>query len=152
MAAVVALLMTATSLVQAAPQDELFEKLLQFNGTDLPMPTKSYSGFLKVNEEKQLHYVFVESEDDPTADPILVWFNGGPGCSSMLAFMQEHGPWVIEDEATEVTRNPYPWNANASVLYLESPAGVGFSPWKVNKTEMFYNDMIQSEDAYAALK
>ena len=52
--------------------------------------------------------------------------------------MQEHGPWVIDDEATTVTENPYPWNANASVLYLESPAGVGFSPWNVSNTSMVY--------------
>lgn len=66
--------------------------------------------------------------------------------------MQEHGPYVIDDEATTVTENPYPWNANASVLYLESPAGVGYSPWNVSNTSMVYNDMIQSEDAYTALK
>lgn len=66
--------------------------------------------------------------------------------------MQEHGPWVIEDEATEVTRNPYPWNANVSLIYLESPAGVGFSSWRIDETKMFYNDMIQSEDAYKALR
>lgn len=116
------------------------------------MPTNSYSGYLKVNEDKQLHYVFVESKSNPTTDPILVWFNGGPGCSSLLGFMQEHGPWVIEDEATEVTENPYPWNANASIIYLESPAGVGFSPWKIENQYMVYNDFIQSEDAYVALK
>ena len=115
------------------------------------MPSNSYSGYLKVNDEKQLHYIFVESKNSPTTDPILIWFNGGPGCSSLLGFMQEHGPWVIDDEATTVTENPYPWNANASVLYLESPAGVGFSPWKVANTSMVYNDMIQSEDALAAL-
>lgn len=117
------------------------------------MPTNSYSGYLRVNEEKHLHYIFIESEATPSTDPILVWFNGGPGCSSLLAFMQEHGPWVIEDEATVVTRNPNPWNANASVIYLESPAGVGFSPWNLpNGSQPVYNDMIQSEDAYAALR
>lgn len=129
-----------------------FEKLLNTDGSDLLMPSNSYSGYLKVSEDKDLHYIFVESLSDPKTDPILLWFNGGPGCSSLLGFMQEHGPWVIEDMAKNVTKNPYPWNARASVLYLESPAGVGFSAWRTNKTNMFYNDMIQSEDAYAALK
>ena len=116
------------------------------------MPTKSYSGYLKVDDQKQLHYVFVESKNDPKTDPILVWFNGGPGCSSLLGFMQEHGPWVIEDYATNVTENPYPWIANASMIYLESPAGVGFSPWNIEQEKMVYNDMIQSENAYTALR
>ena len=80
--------------------------------------------------------------NDPGTDPILIWFNGGPGCSSLLGFMQEHGPWVLEDEATTVTQNPYPWIQNASMIYLESPAGVGFSPWNIDNDHMIYNDMI----------
>ena len=142
---VVVLVLAAMAFLpcNAAPADEQFENLLQMNGDNLTMPTNSYSGYLKIDEEKQLHYVFIESESQPTTDPILVWFNGGPGCSSLLAFMQEHGPWVIEDEATVVTRNPNPWNANASVIYLESPAGVGFSPWNLsNDSQPVYNDMI----------
>lgn len=106
------------------------------------MPTASYSGYLNVNDEKKLHYIFIESRNNATSDPVLLWFNGGPGCSSLLGFMQEHGPWVIEDGATQVTENPYPWNANASLIYLESPAGVGFSPWNQTKEKMIYNDMI----------
>jgi len=70
----------------------------------------------------------------------------------MLAFMQEHGPLVIDDDSSVIKVNPHPWNKNASVIYLESPAGVGFSPWNVTQKEMVYNDMIASEDAFAALK
>jgi carboxypeptidase C (cathepsin A) len=44
-----------------------------------------YSGYLDASETKHLHYVFVESLTDPINDPVVVWFNGGPGCSSMLA-------------------------------------------------------------------
>jgi hypothetical protein len=51
--------------------------------TDLP--SKWYSGYFKVADTKYLHYVFIESLDKPDTDPVLVWFNGGPGCSSMLA-------------------------------------------------------------------
>jgi len=39
---------------------------------------------------------------------------------------------------------------NASVIYLESPAGVGFSYLPPNNTNI-YNDMLQSEDALMAL-
>lgn len=38
------------------------------------------------------------------------------------------------------------------MIYLESPAGVGFSPWNIADEKMIYNDMIQSEDAYTALR
>lgn len=41
--------------------------------------------------------------------------------------MQEHGPWVMDDGDETFHENPYSWNTNASVLYIEMPAGVGFS-------------------------
>jgi hypothetical protein len=49
-----------------------------------PLPTAWYSGYLKVTDTKSLHYVYVESAGNVTADPLVIWLNGGPGCSSML--------------------------------------------------------------------
>ena len=89
-----------------------------------------YSGYLDIpnSKGKSLHYVFVESQNNPTTDPVLLWLNGGPGCSSMDGFFYEHGPFIFADgNSTTLTVNPYSWNTNASVIYLESPAGVGFS-------------------------
>ena len=42
-----------------------------------------YSGYLDVTSTKKLHYWFVQSQNDPKNDPVVVWLNGGPGCSSM---------------------------------------------------------------------
>jgi carboxypeptidase C (cathepsin A) len=92
-----------------------------------PLPSAWYSGYLTVTQTKQLHYVFIESLDKPATDPILIWFNGGPGCSSLLGMLQENGPFVIDDGETVIKPNPYPWNVRANLLYIESPAGVGYS-------------------------
>ena len=54
-----------------------------------------FSGYLDVDENKALHYMFVESQSNPETDQLVIWFNGGPGCSSMLGFAQEHGPFVM---------------------------------------------------------
>jgi len=114
------------------------------------MQTNSYSGYLTVSSSKALHYVFLESMNNTDTDPVVVWFNGGPGCSSLLAFMQEHGPFVLEDGATNITENPYPWIARANMLYIESPAGVGYSVAN-RSSDLFTNDLQQSEDALIAL-
>jgi len=115
------------------------------------MASDSYSGYLKVSETKRLHYMFIESESEPSTDPVVIWFNGGPGCSSMLGMMAETGPWVLEDGATTFTRNPYPWTAKANMLYIESPAGVGWS-YGSDKEDLKHHDMSQSKDAFVALE
>ncbi|CAG9322917.1 unnamed protein product [Blepharisma stoltei] len=96
---------------------------------DSPPNFDTYSGYLDIpnSNGKSLHYVLVESQNNPATDPLLLWLNGGPGCSSLDGFAYEHGPYVFPDEGTTLFKNQWSWNTNASVLYLESPAGVGFS-------------------------
>jgi carboxypeptidase C (cathepsin A) len=88
-----------------------------------------FSGFLPINgTDRSLHYVAALSERDPYSDPVVFWFNGGPGCSSLIGFAQENGPYIITDEpGAKFQKNPHSWNREATVVYLESPAGVGFS-------------------------
>ena len=45
----------------------------------------------------------------------------------MLAFMQEHGPYLMDVGHTDFRDNQYSWNREANMLYIEQPAGVGFS-------------------------
>jgi carboxypeptidase D len=79
---------------------------------------------------------------------LLVWLNGGPGCSSMVGMMLEHGPFTIEaalahssPDANGNSRgsgaptglkynlkyNPYSWNEVADVLYVEQPIRTGYT-------------------------
>lgn len=75
-----------------------------------PLSSNWYSGYLDLTPSKSLHYIFIESLDNPASDPILIWFNGGPGCSSLLGLFQENGPYIIDDGETVIKPNPYPWN------------------------------------------
>ncbi len=123
--------------------------------TSLPMcselPSKWYSGYLAASKTKSLHYVYIESLDSPTSDPVIVWFNGGPGCSSLLGLFNENGPFVIDDGETVIKPNPYPWNQRANLLYIESPAGVGYS-LGTTEADLNHTDMSQSLDTFAAIK
>ena len=121
----------------AAPAEDVFKGLPNAD----PFTTPTYSGYLTASETKSLHYVFATSYNDPANDPVILWFTGAPGCSSLLGFMQENGPRMINDGETFIEDNPYPWNLKANVLWLESPAGVG---WSVAGTEqdLSTNDMV----------
>ncbi|KAL3424775.1 carboxypeptidase y precursor [Phlyctema vagabunda] len=88
---------------------------------------KQYSGYLDDEEEdKHLFYWFFESRNDPKNDPVVLWLNGGPGCSSLTGLFLELGPASI-DKNGKLHNNPYSWNANASVIFLDQPVNVGYS-------------------------
>ena len=106
------------------------------------------SGYLPVGS-KQMHYWFAESQGSPTNDPLVLWLNGGPGCSSMEGMLYENGPFRIQDDGKTVQLNNYSWNKLANMLYLESPAGVGFS-WSPNKAD-YNNDDVRSNPCLSSL-
>ncbi|KAF0758026.1 hypothetical protein AaE_004069, partial [Aphanomyces astaci] len=109
-----------------------------------PINFDQYAGHIPLPSNGQkMFYWLVESESNPSTDPLVLWLNGGPGCSSLTGFFAELGPFVVQSDLS-VKRNPYAWNRKANVMFLESPAGVGFSQ-SVNGTE--YNDDFTADRA-----
>ena len=111
------------NLVAAAPKEDTVNGLPDAG----PLPTPWYSGYLPVSDTKSLHYIFVESQNDTSYDPIIIWLNGGPGCSSLLGAFSENGPFIFDDGQDILKPNEFAWNNRASILYIESPANVGYS-------------------------
>ena len=50
---------------------------------------------------------------------------GGPGCSSELAVFYENGPFRLD--GSDVTSNPYGWDAGHNVIFVDQPVNTGFS-------------------------
>jgi len=63
--------------------------------------------------------------------------------------MKEHGPYVMEDDTDYFINNPWSWNKEASIVYIESPAGVGYSQCG-NSTECNFTDSNSADDNLVA--
>jgi len=85
-------------------------------------------GYITVNVtmEANLFYWMFESQGNPKTDPLVLWMTGGPGCSSELALFFENGPYTV-DANGNLTPNPFSWNKNANLIYIDQPVGTGFS-------------------------
>ena len=88
-----------------------------------------YSGFLNTDiEGNELFYIFTPSQSEtPEKDPIIVWLNGGPFCSSLFGLLTEVGPVIADFFTGYFEYNEYAWNKNANLLVFEFPSGLGFS-------------------------
>ncbi|KAK4179676.1 Alpha/Beta hydrolase protein [Triangularia setosa] len=108
---------------------------------------KQYSGYLDDEaNDKHLFYWFFESRNDPKNDPVVLWLNGGPGCSSLTGLFLELGPSSI-DKKLKVVNNEFSWNNNASVIFLDQPVNVGYS-YSGNSVS---NTIAAGKDVYALL-
>ncbi|KAL7228130.1 hypothetical protein ACSBR2_006949 [Camellia fascicularis] len=140
-------------IIEAAPEVSLITSLPGFNGT---FPSKHYSGYVTINGNpdppKNLFYYFVVSERNPSNDPVVLWLNGGPGCSSFDGFIYEHGPFNFEagnpkGSLPKLHLNPYSWSKVSNIIYLDSPAGVGFS-YSKNTTVYTTGDLQTASDTH----
>ncbi|KAL9124230.1 MAG: hypothetical protein Q9217_006420 [Psora testacea] len=96
-----------------------------------------YSGYLSVGPNMNMWFWFFEARNNPTTAPLAAWFNGGPGCSSMIGLFQENGPCHFVNGESTPSLNEYSFNNFANMLYIDQPIGTGFSYGddKVTSTE-----------------
>ncbi|CAN4107677.1 unnamed protein product [Withania somnifera] len=72
-----------------------------------------YSGYVTVDADagRALFYYLAESSNDPTTKPLVLWLNGGPGCSSFgNGGMVELGPFRVNKDGKTLWRNQFAWN------------------------------------------
>jgi vitellogenic carboxypeptidase-like protein len=99
------------------------------------LPTRS--GYLPVNPTtgSAIFYAFYEAQKpiSPLSQtPLLIWLQGGPGCSSMIGNFYELGPWRVnfhkaKSDPLALEPNPGSWNRIFGLLFLDNPIGTGFS-------------------------
>jgi len=141
-----ALAVTLLAFFAATCNAQQVTNLPGWNATDFGI----YAGYVDVgpSSSRHLFYVLTESQHSPDTAPLVVWLNGGPGCSSIGGgLMSELGPWFPNKDGSELTPNAYAWNTVANVLFVESPAGVGFS-YADNKADYTVGDDRTWSDLY----
>ncbi|KAK3995523.1 Alpha/Beta hydrolase, partial [Cladorrhinum sp. PSN332] len=98
---------------------------------------KSYSGYVHLppyflEHEDQDYPIntffwFFESREDPHNAPLAIWLNGGPGGSSVMGLLEENGPCFVSADSKTTYLNPWSWNNEVNMLYIDQPVGTGFS-------------------------
>lgn len=94
------LLLLATAVDAAAvvyTQEALDDEVVSLPGLNYKPAFRHFSGYLNVGGgaggvatatagegARMMHYQFFESEGNPETDPVVLWTNGGPGCSGLL--------------------------------------------------------------------
>ncbi len=100
------------------------------------------AGYADVGQQgsRSLFYLLVHADNDAaapadadadadTALPLIIWLQGGNGCSSLIGGFSENGPFTSPPSGDPHTlgRNRHSLHRLGHVLYLDRPAGAGFS-------------------------
>jgi carboxypeptidase C (cathepsin A) len=128
------------------------DQITNLPGAPANLPFNQYGGYLNVDSKnnRNIFYWFVESMNKPATDPVVFWTNGGPGCSGLIGFMTEQGPFHPNSDGATLTLQPYPWNKIANMVFIEAPAGVGFSYSDV-ASDYHTGDAKTAQDNYMAI-
>ncbi|KAF9874657.1 serine carboxypeptidase [Colletotrichum karsti] len=101
---------------------------------------ESYAGLIPVDaskpegEQQKNFFWFFPTENPAGKDDVIIWFNGGPGCSSLEGFLQENGPFLWQYGTYKPIPNAWSWHKLANVIWVEYPIGAGFSSGNVTAT------------------
>ena len=98
---------------------------------------KSYAGYVTLPPTldpnvapytNNIFFWFFEAQNRPETAPLAVWLQGGPGAPSTDQALSGHnGPWVVNEDSNSTRSNPWAWNKNANMLYIDQPSQVGFT-------------------------
>lgn len=146
---VVGLCLVISKVVEGYPLEDLVVSLPGQPKVEF----RQFAGYVDVDVKagRSLFYYFTEAENNSHNKPLTLWLNGGPGCSSIGGgAFTELGPFFPTGDGRGLRRNSLSWNRASNLLFVESPAGVG---WSYSNTTSDYNsgDASTARDMYIFL-
>ncbi|KAK8923679.1 Serine carboxypeptidase-like 18 [Platanthera zijinensis] len=130
-------------------------KVTHLPAFDGPLPFHLETGYVTMGESEYFYY-FVESERNPSEDPLLLWLVGGPYCSGFVGMALTIGPIKFKgdsfnDTSLTVVCNPHSWTKISNIIFLDWPVGSGFS-FSPNIESYISDDVRSSKEIYNFLK
>ncbi|KAK7042325.1 carboxypeptidase [Favolaschia claudopus] len=101
---------------------------------------------------KHLFFYFFESRKDPAKDDVIIWINGGPGCSSAMGLLMELGPCSIDMKnasSNGTIWNPYGWNQEANIFFLDQPQTIDTTEGAAKNVYTFISLFFESFPQFA---
>ncbi|KAF2672778.1 carboxypeptidase B-like-like protein [Microthyrium microscopicum] len=89
---------------------------------------KMHAGHVEITPEHHGNMFFWLFHNRHVADKqrLVIWLNGGPGCSSEDGALMEIGPYRVR-EGGKLAYNNGSWDEFANLLFVDNPVGTGFS-------------------------
>ena len=123
---------------------------------------RQFSGYIKADNQTSLFFWLVKPASvTQTVQDLVIWLNGGPGCSSMDGNMMELGAYRFDWNDGKLKENPYSWSVrpNVHLLYIDQPGSTGFSvssnenmptTTAIENFASFYQNFLAIFDEYAS--
>lgn len=115
---------------------------------------KSYAGYVYLPPETlsdvqqdqfyAIHqfFWFFESRKDPENAPLAIWINGGSGFSTLVGMFGGNGPCLVNIDSNSTTLNPWSFNNEVNILYIDQPNQAGFSYDKITTGTLDLSQLI----------
>ena len=105
---------------------------------NIPYAAKFNTGYITINNTSQSKIFYVlypaggvkdASAGFDNSSPLILWLQGGPGCSDATGNYGEIGPFIIDRQGGSFKPVPrdFNWNDKYNLLFVDSPVGVGYS-------------------------
>jgi cathepsin A (carboxypeptidase C) len=104
----------------------LTQQIVCENEEDMFLGEEYFAGYIPLSDGEQMFYWLFKARNENPKAPLVLWLQGGPGCSGDISVFYELGPFRINEDLT-LRKNPYSWNVIADILFVDQPLGVSFS-------------------------
>lgn len=92
---------------------------------------KMHAGHIEVEPEhhSNLFFWLFQNRHIANKQRLVIWLNGGPGCSSEDGALMEIGPYRVKttSDGQHLEYNDGSWDEFSNLMFVDNPTGTGFS-------------------------